>query len=50
MFSLVSVCLSTPPAGQATHPAGGMPLAFSQDFLVEKQFSLMFLTAIFYVL
>ena len=39
MFSLVSVCLSTPPAGQATYAAGGMPLAFSQDFLVLKMFS-----------
>ena len=35
MFSLLSVCLSTPPAGQATYAAGGMPLAVSQeDFLV----------------
>ena len=39
MFSLVSVCLSTPPAGQATYAAGGMPLAFSQeDFLVTQVF------------
>ena len=35
MFSLVSVCLSTPPAGQATYAGGSMPLAVSQeDFLV----------------
>ena len=35
MFSLMSVCLSTPPAGQATYAAGGVPLAVSQeDFLI----------------
>ena len=35
MFSLVSVCLSTPRARHDTYTAGGMPLAVSQeDFLV----------------
>ena len=37
LFSLVSVCLPTPFAGQATYAAGGMPLAVSQeDFLVTR--------------
>ena len=37
MFSLVSVCLSTPPARQATYAAGGMPPAVSQEgFLVSN--------------
>ena len=40
MFSLVSVCLSTPPARQATYAAGGMPLVVSQeDFLVHIVFT-----------
>ena len=43
MFSLMSVCLSTAPAGQAMYAAGSMPLAVSQeDFLIICEEMLIF--------